>query len=311
VPWANIGTMRREAVGSCAIAALLAGCGFTVRTDGASTDGGPGDDSHGDGGEPDAAPQPLGPFSMPTVIPALANAAVDDDPTVTGDLCELYYSTLRSGNEDIWVSRRSSAMQPWGAPSLVPELSTPSIDTTPEVSADGLTIYLARANNLLVSTRADRNAAWTPPTPVTELNTGSLEGSSAPTASHLTMVFASSRAGGGGDIDVWLATRGAVGDPWSNVTALNELNTAGLDTTPFLAESHQLLIYASDRGGGSDSAIYTSERSGPGAMFEAPQAIVELGGPGEAMDPWIAEDLRYVVFASDRSGNWEIYEASR
>jgi hypothetical protein len=247
----------------------------------------------------------LGPFGTPTIVAALAGAGVDDDPTVTGDLCELFYSATRAAQEDIYVSLRATPSDPWGAPARVAELSSASADMTPEVSADGLTIYLTRNNDILRATRATRSAAWSAPALVAELNSPQLGGSSAPSADEQSMVLASARAG---TIDVWLATRSSLSDVWSAPAPVAELNTTKLDTTPYLATTHGYLIYASDRVS-TLPRLYRSWRMG--GVFGAPEEITELNGAGSTMDPWISEDLRYVMFASDRSGDWEVYEAKR
>jgi Tol biopolymer transport system component len=291
-----------------ALVLFVAACGFRAEVAHPPGDDDPSDAAvPGDGEDPDADISMLGPFGMPVQIGALADLALDDDPTVTADRCELYYSSTRNGNEDIYVSKRASPSAAWGAPVRVAELSSGSIDTTPEVSADGLTIYITRADNILRSTRPTRDAAWSAPASVDELNTASLEGSSAPTASHLTMVMASTR--NTGNFDLWIATRASTALPWSGLAPIAELNTGLLDTTPFFAETHQFLIFASDRAG-APTKIFSAQRTGPSATFAAPQEIAELN-TGATMDPWISEDLRYVVFASSRSGNYEIYEASR
>src|SRR5690349_20008434 len=84
---------------------------------------------------PDAPPDgamPLGPWGLPT---ALFPGGGDDDPTLTGDLLELYFNR----NSDIYTSTRASVTDAWGTPALVTELSTVYNETTPEITYDGLT----------------------------------------------------------------------------------------------------------------------------------------------------------------------------
>src|SRR5690554_405756 len=99
--------------------------------------GTPDGDIDTDGTPPDTI-APLGPWSAPTPITDFPPVA-DDDPSATGDLLELYFNRAN----DIFVSKRSSVNDPWGAPTAVAELNTAGVETTPEVSYDGLTIFLA------------------------------------------------------------------------------------------------------------------------------------------------------------------------
>src|SRR5262252_585029 len=70
----------------------------------------------GDGGAGDAAATPPR-FSPPVLVAALSDtASIDEDPTFTGDLLELYFMSTRAGDRDIWTSTRASADDPWGAP---------------------------------------------------------------------------------------------------------------------------------------------------------------------------------------------------
>jgi len=86
-------------------------------------------------------------FAAPVVVPGLASpGSHDDDPTVTTDLLELYFSSDRPGGpggESIWRANRATPADPWGTPTLVTELSSDAADNDAEISADGLTIWIA------------------------------------------------------------------------------------------------------------------------------------------------------------------------
>src|SRR5262249_19863347 len=121
------------------------------------------------------APQQPPRFDPPQLVAALSDpASIDEDPTFTGDLTELYFMSTRNGTKDIWTARRASAADAWGPPAPVPELSSPGRDWAPCVSLDGLSIWLAtdRATpegHIWYATRASRGDAWGAPAPVAEL----------------------------------------------------------------------------------------------------------------------------------------------
>lgn len=54
-----------------------------------------------------------------------------------------------------------------------------------------------------------------------------------------------------------------------------------------------------------------AERATAADPFTNLRELAELNSTATDWDPWISEDGRYLMFGSDRSGNHEIYEASR
>ena len=120
------------------------------------------------------------PFRNIAPLAAVNDATYDDDdPSPTGDLLEPYVDSDRPGAGaamgDIWVARRGSTADPFGAPALVTELASTADDTTPEVSADGLTMYFssdrssAGDRDIYITTRPDRGSSWATPQRVDEL----------------------------------------------------------------------------------------------------------------------------------------------
>ena len=174
---------------------------------------GPMTDAHVDA--PDGSPGPLGPWGTPTRVFPLDGLA-DDDPTVTGDLLELYFNR---GAADVYVSKRASVTDAWGTPTLVAELG--NSDTGPEVSLDGLTMYLSsnRAGTLglydvMISTRATRADLWSTPRVRDRARIRRTTRSRAgPTADALEIAFSSNRLG---TYDLFSSTRATLGSTWSS-----------------------------------------------------------------------------------------------
>src|SRR5215468_8003441 len=97
-----------------------------------------------DGGGGDATPIAPPRFSPPMLVAALSDtASIDEDPTFTADLLELYFMSTRAGDRDVWTSRRATAADPWGPPTRVSELDSSQSDWSPAVSLDGLRIWFA------------------------------------------------------------------------------------------------------------------------------------------------------------------------
>jgi Tol biopolymer transport system component len=267
-------------------------------------------------GEVWSGPEIWVPFGPPSLFPPLANLnASQADPSLTADELELYFSSNPNTDYDIWLVQRASSTAPWGTPARVDELSSTSLDETPEVSADGLTIYLASerpggvspGRRLWVSHRAKRGDPWPQPGPVTDFTTGGdLDTSPTLQRDQLMMAFASQH---GGDWDLYITTRRSIADPWGPPTALTELNSSAYDWDPALYRGGTSIVFASRRLNTSNS-LFHATRGSAGESFSTPRLASEFDVLGNAADPWLSDDGRHIVFDS-RGGPSKIYEASR
>ena len=261
----------------------------------------------------DAAP--LGPWTMIKSLDALNDAdASDDDPTLSADLRELYFASARNGAEDLFVSRRATPDDDWGAPSPVTELNTTGEDTDPELSRDGLTLYFSsdRDGNMdiFVATRAGPSSPWQDPTRIPALSSASSDYPSSQDAAETHILIQSARSGTVGMADLWEATW--TGSAWGTPTGVDELNTSDEDRTAWLSADGLTLMFASSRPGGAGvSDLYLTTRASLTAPYAEPERIVELASTADDADPSVSADLRYMVFMSTRGGNQDLYEARR
>ncbi|MGC9985094.1 MAG: hypothetical protein ABSF35_15880 [Polyangia bacterium] len=267
-------------------------------------------------GDADAGAEDWVPFGAVTLHPALVNApASQHDPSLTADELELYYATAVDGTLDIWLCQRASSASAWGTPGKVIELSSDSMDENPNVSADGLTMYLASdrpggvaaGEHLWVSHRATRADSWAQPVPVTDFAVGDADKSPSVQSAELIMVFASQR--GSTDWELYATTRQSATDLWGAPAPLTELNSPEVNWDPALYQGGNGIVFASQRLGGLNSLFYASRESVTNA-FSVPQPATELNSNDEN-DPWLSDDGQHIVFDSDRSGQIKIYEAWR
>ncbi len=263
-------------------------------------------------------------FEPPALVEALADASsFDDDPTVTADLLELAFNTDRdtsSPNDDsLWVSTRATPSDPWGPPHAINELNSSGYqDTTPGIEGDGLTIWFASTRpgavgqyDLWMSTRADRTSTWAPPAAVTELNTPSEEVAPQVLQSGLLMVLEMDRAGGAGGHDLYQTTRATVTDSWGPPEPIPGVNTAANEYAGRFVLGGRVIVFCSDRNRVNGQDIFYAERATLSDPFSPAQPLSGINTANDEFDPWPSEDLRYIVFASNRNGNAEIYEAWR
>jgi Tol biopolymer transport system component len=257
------------------------------------------------------------PFGTPTLHPALANTpASQENPSLTADELELYYATAVDGSLDIWLCQRASSTSAWGSPGKVIELSGDSMDEQPEVSADGLTMYLASdrpggaaGEHLWVSRRASRAAPWGQLVPVTDFALGDADMSPSLQQAALMMTFSSQR--GSTNWQLFVTTRPSTTDPWGAPVPLAELNSSASNWASGLYREGTSIVFSSNRVGGVYS-LFHATRASITDSFSAPQASTELNGStGNDNDPWLSNDGHHIVFDSQRNGRAKIYEAWR
>ena len=87
-------------------------------------------------------------FGEPINLGPTVNSSADDVTlSISGDGLELYFSSDLPGGEgssDIWVLTRPTTADDWGEPvNLGPTVNRSSSENSPNISADGLTLYFA------------------------------------------------------------------------------------------------------------------------------------------------------------------------
>jgi Tol biopolymer transport system component len=252
------------------------------------------------------------------MVPGLRNDTDEvQDPSLTFEGLELYFSSPRGATSDIWVSRRTVATDPWGPSTLVAELSSPQADGDPSVSVDGLIMYLTSdrggdGRRLYSCRRRTRDTPWETPVRV-DLGTSNEDESPGLDRGQLTLVFGSQR-GTSANPHLFMATRPDASAAWQNVTEVTAVNSAWQDTDPALFAEGRGLAFASRRltqGGASD--LFEASRadtSTPFASSLAPITGLNTTDFSEE-DPWLSEDGRHILFTSNRDGRYRIYEAFR
>ncbi len=241
----------------------------------------------------------LGPWGTPQQV----FATDEDDPTLTADQLEMY---LNKGG-DIYATTRESLTDEWAMPAKVIELSSASNETTPELTSDGLTIYVASRRtptlgqeDIWMATRASRTSTWDPPTRIVELSSCLLDMAATPHADGKTLVLTSSR---GGIPAIYVSTRASATDPWGLPVELTELASAIGDLDAVLSADAKTIYWGSASSGGGD--LMQATRDSVTDPFGAPEVITELSDPLllEA-DPWVSPEGRHMFFERD-GGIWE------
>ena len=248
-------------------------------------------------------------FGTPTNLgPTVNSSDYDWSPSITADGLELYFESDRPGGEgtyDIWVSTRATKEDDWGAPTnLGAPINTPDWQNSPCISADGLELYF-NDWGLWVARRATVSDPWGEPENGSLININTSNAGSAPCVSSDGLsLFLYSR----NDWDLYVSTRPARDDLWSEPVNLgptvNGVNSTSLNYCPTISADGLLLVFSSDRAGGSGGQdLWMTRRSTIDGPWSEPVNL----GPTINSDKWevepeISPDGRSLLFTSNRDG---------
>ena len=155
--------------------------------------------------------------------PTVNSSAWENQPNISADGLSLYFSEVtgtrgRSGSmgeADIWVTKRKSKNEPWGAPvNLGPTVNGPDSEAAPSISTDGLSIYFNGWRtggfggvDIWVTTRKTKDDPWDPPVNLgPPINSSNREYNPDISSDGSILYFASNRpgtVGGSEDMDIW------------------------------------------------------------------------------------------------------------
>jgi hypothetical protein len=258
--------------------------------------------------------RPVPTFTRISVVDGVsAPGTVDDDPTLTADLTQMYFDSEREGGlggEDIWRSARTDPDQAWSTPEIVTELNSTDRETGIALSANGLSIWFSSNRtgttgglDVFVATRPTVSAPWSAVARVDELCTADDDLVSAVDAAE-TALYLARRSSADSDYDLYVSERSENGI-WGAPVPIAELNTSGAESDAFPVERDTGLIFTKSED------LVIARRNAASDPYGASGTLSGLNSPEDDRDPWATDDLSYVVFSSNRSGEYLLYEAWR
>jgi hypothetical protein len=185
------------------------------------------------------------------------------------------------------------------------------------VSDDETTLYFSAPSttndlDIWVSTRATTGDAFDGNVTGLALSIDGAEDESkmSTTADGLTAVFARTPAlGGTGDLLIVSRASGSTPDAFGAPSAskLAKVDNPGEQSDPWISAMGERIYYAD----GVPQAIVVSARGGDG-KYSSPQSVGTMvnDGTGNA-DPTLSPDELVLVFSSNRTGNGDLYYATR
>lgn len=259
-------------------------------------------------------------FGNVTLVAELSSRDKDDNPTLTGDLLQICFTSTRiSSTEraDVWCAERASPTERFDEPVEVTAVNSDAFETSPALSLNGLDLWFssdreggAGEADIYVTSRTTRTNEWAAPVLVPELNSELDDIPRPPAMGDTVMPLGSRRTND--TYFTYLATRQTQEAPFSPPVLLEELTGPGLIVVDAqLSEDGLLLLFTSVAEDDAPGDLYASVRSSLSSPFGAPVLLEGVNSPEDDRDPWLSPDGEILYFSSDRAGDVEIYSAER
>ena len=205
-------------------------------------------------------------FDTPKQLPATVNSAsAEFAPSVTPDGLSLYFCSNRhtgTADGDVFVSTRASREEPWSPARSIGWPST--TESSCCISADGLSLLVGEG---------------------------------------LTPMMPVRRPNGYGLDDIWVATRPTAEGLWNEPLNMGpRINSPYDEDTPELSSDGRVLIFQSDRPGGSGGIdLWMSVREAPESEWGEPVNLGPVVNSAQSDGtPSLTDDGRHLFFHSNR-----------
>ncbi|HMF44744.1 MAG TPA: hypothetical protein VKQ32_28915 [Polyangia bacterium] len=270
-------------------------------------------------------------FEVPQIVTELRSDSRTDNPTLTADLLEIFFTSDRpggSGGGDVWSARRSDLLHPFSPPTAVTEVNTSTFETSSAISADGLTLWFGSdrpggvgSTDIWAASRPTRSAAWMTPINVDALNTA-VEDIPRPPGQHNLVMPLSSKTATAAVYQTFFAARASAGAPFGTPVLLSALAQPDKSTVDgFLTDDGLTLFYSSapavapadatvNDAGMPTADLFVAFRRSVDEVLWLVQPLDDLNTPGDERDPFLTPDGKTLYFTSDRDGALNIYTAS-
>jgi hypothetical protein len=145
------------------------------------------------------------------------------------------------------------------------------------------------------SRRASPSMPWNAPEPATALNSDSRETGLALSGDGLTVYWSSDRPGGAGGLDIYVSTRVALDQPWSEPQLVEALSSGGDDLMSAVVDDGRIALF-SRRDGDNSYDLWWARRQDREDAWETPEPIDELNSDGGESDPFLTGNGTQLLF---------------
>ncbi|HEV7555312.1 MAG TPA: hypothetical protein VGO00_07665 [Kofleriaceae bacterium] len=256
----------------------------------------------------------LSPFGDVHAVTELDSSVTDFGGQISPDGLTYYFDSFRGTSDDLYVAHRTNRSDSFDSPQPITELDTADAESDPTVTGDELEMVFSSNRNaercLYDTRRASTADPWGAPKVWQTLCTGGLGGSFI-SIDGLTLVY-NTLDDGVGEGKLVIAHRTSRADDFVTGTMISELAPGSTKGYPALS-SDELTIYYESTGDGTHLQVWQATRASVDAPFGSPQLVpgVDDGDMSNEGDASITADGLELYFASDRTGDNDIYVATR
>lgn len=232
-------------------------------------------------------------------------------PTFTADGRRAYGSLVYTQRGDFFLEMTQQPDGRWSAPAPLPFCAAEESCMYPNPSPDGTRLYYTsdratpdrpagQGRDIWYTERTD--TGWGAPQRI-GFDGGDEYGLSV--AANGTLYFMADYAGGTGSTDLYHA-RLVDGTYQAPENLGPQVNSPGYEDEPHIAPDERFLLFTSLRPSEA-GPLFLSVR-GPDQAWQAPVPFqTRLGMAGDVRFPALSPDGRYLFFASNPDGNWDLY----
>jgi hypothetical protein len=247
-------------------------------------------------------------MSEPANLGPVINDAYDvQESDFSNDGLQLYFAVWNRpdgfGSGDIYMAERETLSSPWQEPvNLGPNVNSSGKEIEPCISSDGLELYFGSWDDyiLRVCTRTSKDAPWSSPVkigppvgsnePAMEIGSNDAYGPDI-SADDLSLYFASTRVGGHGSDDIWVATRETLDAPWGEPVNLGpNVNTSSSEWAPSISTDGLTLVFSREL-----QSIWATTRKSIHDEW-GPAVRLGISGPGNFFSPALSPDGSTLYF---------------
>jgi hypothetical protein len=309
---------RGVRVGRLALCAVLGGCGFHSQA-GAPSDADSGDaasrGSDADDGSV-AMTDCLQVWRDHAVritsasvheIAELSSTGDDRNPWISDDGLRMYFSrdVGLASRSDIYLASRASRALPFLSPGVaIPNLNSDGREGRPSLTADEAILALSTDRDgqldIHMTTRLTGGLGVPEATRAAQVNgIGSQRIDPFLSADGLRLYLASN-TGPGGKLQLWIATRTAIGDDFAAPALVPGINDNALNQTdPALSRDERILVYSAFPNSETGDLRYATRSTATGS-FGSPLEIPGVNTDANEFDPVLGADGCELYFASTR-----------
>ncbi len=260
----------------------------------------------------------FGDWSTPVPVDSLNTTSNDMYAVLSKDELTVYFTSDRSGNDDLWFATRESVDAPWGdAHNMGASINSPFADSLPMLSYDEHVMFFQSTRlegscgkgDIWMTRRADKRLQeWEPPTNLgCILNTVANETAPAffenPETEEVTLFYGSDRGGPSTDYDVYASPVGEDGSFGAGVL-VPEFSSPKRDTRIFIRKDGLEAFITSNRDNGQGLIdIWSATRETLSDPWSTP---VDVPNPVNSTcddgSPWLSRDGTRLYFFSSRPG---------